>query len=247
MIRDKAYIYNNYEPLGIWWKKIMNKKRVVLLLTLCITLANCSSFTSDSSEKSSESDTLSEKTTDELIQMLDRAGNANDPYFHDFGEITKELGRRGETASQAAPALAKAIAYRRRDSGQAGKALIPMKQSAANAIPTLLQNLSNERANVRLYSIFSLGFIGKPAECSVPNLGGMLWDKDHAVRSAAAAAIESITSIDLVWEEEQLDPELYGGVFLDEPEGALTEKARVWWQEIGQDIKWPTENCVPAQ
>jgi hypothetical protein len=227
---------------------MINRKLIILILVMGISLLNsCASIQPESSESQDEANLLPEKSTDELIKILERAENVDDPAFNLFLDVTKELGNRGESASEAAPILAKAIAYKRRDSGAAGKALIPMGQSAKNAIPILLQNLENEREDVRRYSIFNLGFIGKPAECSIPKLGSLLWDKDPGVRSAAAIIIEAITGVDLVWDYEEIDPELYGSVNLDEPEGSATEKARIWWQETGKNVNWSTENCVPLQ
>ena len=178
---------------------------------------------------------------------MERSGDVNDPAFDVFWDVIEELEKRGKSASESAPTLAKAIAYNRRDSGIAGKALIPMGQSAKNAIPILIQNLDNERADVRRYSVFSLGFIGKPAECSIPNLGILLWDKDPIVRSAAAVVIEAITNIDLVEDYFEIDSEGYGSAPLDNPEGTITQKARNWWLESGQNMKWSTENCVLVQ
>jgi hypothetical protein len=224
------------------------KKLVTLLLVIySAVLVGCNSIQSDSPEERSKADLISEKSTEELIQILEHAEDVHDPSFGLFLAVVDELGKRGQSASEAAPALAKAITYRRRDSGVAGKALIPMGQSAANAIPTLVQNLGNEREDVRLYSVFSLGFIGKPAECSVPKLGTLLWDEDSGVRSAAAIAIEAITNVDLVWEDEELDPKTYGSVVLDDPIGSVTEKAKAWWQETGINMKWSTDNCAPIQ
>ncbi len=83
---------------------------------------------------------MTKKSNKELIQILERSGDVNDPAFDLFDDVIEELEKRGQSASEAAPALAKAISYPRRDSGIAGKALIPMGQSAVNAIPIFLQN-----------------------------------------------------------------------------------------------------------
>jgi HEAT repeat protein len=226
---------------------INNKLIAILLVTCVVILVSCNSVQSDSSESQSEVGLISEKSTEELVQILERAEDVNDPAFNLFLDVVEELKKRGQSASEAAPTLAKAIAYKRRDSDAAGKALIPMGQSASNAIPILLQNLDNEREDVRRYSIFNLGYIGKPAECSIPKISSLLWDKDPGVRSAAAVTIEAITKVDLVWDYEEIDPELYGSVNMDDPEGSVTQKARTWWQETGQNMKWSTENCVPVQ
>ncbi|MGB8981347.1 MAG: HEAT repeat domain-containing protein [Anaerolineales bacterium] len=234
--------------MGIGQITMINKSRVITLLIISIAiLGGCSSIASQNANKRDETSLISKKSTEELIQILERAEDADDPASTLFSDVIDELETRGKSASEAAPVIAKAMTYKRHGSVIAGRALIPMGQSAANAIPVLLQNLDNSRGEVRQYSIFSLGLIGKPAECSVPQLANLLWDKDPGARSASASAIEAITGVDLVWEYEELDPELYGSVSLDDPEGSVTQKARAWWQEVGQNINWPTENCVSAE
>ncbi len=225
-------------------KNMTSRKTVSLFLTILIFLfAGCTATQSDNGEVQSEESLISEKSTEELIQMLESANDVDGPAFNLFYDVIEELEKRGQSASEAAPVLAKAMSYNRRDSVVAGEALIPMRQSAASAIPILLRNLDNEREDVRRYSIFNLGFIGKPAECSIPKLGSLLWDKDPGVRSASAIVIEALTGIDLVRDDEELDPELYGSVNLDDPEGSVTRKAREWWQETGSNLELPTENC----
>jgi hypothetical protein len=226
---------------------MMNNRltKTFLVLALLI-LGSCTTVQSTTVESQDDSKLISEKSTDELIQILERAENVDDPAFNLFLDVTTELEQRGPSASEAAPVLARAIAYKRRDSRAAGRALIPMGPAAKNAIPILLENLNNEREEVRRYSIFNLGYIGEPAECTIPTLGGLLWDADPSVRSAAAIAIDAITGVDLVWEYEKIDPELYGSVNSDDPEGSVTAKARAWWQETGKNMKWSAENCVPV-
>jgi hypothetical protein len=220
------------------------KKLVAVLLVIYVTLlVSCTS----TKYKKSEVDSMHDKSTEELTQILEQANDVNNPAFNLFLDVVEELKKRGQSASEAAPTLAKAIAYNRRDSGAAGKALIPMGQSATSAIPILVQNLDNERENVRLYSTLNLGFIGNPAKCSIPKLGNLLWDKDPGVRSAAAATIEAITSVDLVLSDEEIDPELYASISLDIPDGLVTEKARTWWQETGKNMEWSAENCISTK
>lgn len=161
-----------------------------------------------------------------------------------FGQILDELESRGSSASEAAPALARAIASKRRDSVMASKALIAMGSSAISAIPYLLQNLENSREEVRLYSVFVLGVIGEPARCTIPEMASLLWDEEAYVRSATAGALSEITSIQLVDHDTyKLDPSIPGGVFEDEPEGDISGIARDWWLKTGQNTNWPTEGC----
>ena len=221
-----------------------NKSFKLLLSIFIITLAGCNSAQSGNEEMVDDIGVISEKSTTELIKILERAGDTNDPAGVAFWDVIKELEKRGQSASDAAPALAKAITYPRRDSGMAGIALISMGESAKSAIPILAKNLDHERADVRENSSFILGNIGNLAECSVPKLGNLLWDKDPAVRSTAATAIEAITNIDLIEDDyHEIDPKGYGSAVLDEPEGTITQYARTWWVESGQFMKWSNENC----
>jgi hypothetical protein len=227
---------------------MINKKQFVIPLTICfVLLVSCIFIQSNKLENQNKEGSISEKSTAELIQILEQAENVNNPAFNLFLDVVDELEKRGQSASEAAPTLAKAIAYDRRDSGVAGRALIPMGQSATTAIPILLRNLDNKREDVRLYSAINLGFIGIPAECSIPKLGNLLWDEDSGVRSVAAAAIEAIVKVDLVESDEEIDPELYGSINLDDPEGSITKKARTWWQETGKNMEWSEENCMSTK
>jgi hypothetical protein len=227
---------------------MINKNLATILIITCLAfLASCNSVKSNNSEEQGEAGLISEKSTKELIQVLERAGDGDDPAFNLFGKVIEELEKRGQSASEAAPTLAEALAYKRRDSGIASHALIAMGQSSKIAIPELLQNLEDERGDVRRYSAFILGIIGKPAECSIPKLSELLWDTDSAVRSTTAAAIDSITSVDLVWSDYDLDPTAPGVTPLDEPEGSISGDARIWWQDTGQKLEWTTDNCVSGK
>ena len=186
---------------------IYRKLVAVLLVIYVALLVSCNS----TQTKQSEMDSIHDKSTQELIQILEQANDVNSPAFNLFLDMVEELKKRG--------------------------------QSATSAIAILVQNLDNKREDVRLYSILNLGFIGTPAKCSIPKLGNLLWEKDPGIRSAAAATIEAITNVDLVWSDEEIDPEPYGSINLDYPEGSVTEKARTWRQETGKNMEWSVENC----
>ncbi|MFH2102877.1 MAG: HEAT repeat domain-containing protein [Chloroflexota bacterium] len=182
---------------------------------------------------------LSGASTEELIRLLEDIGDSSGL----FVDVIGELEARGPAASEAAPALARALAYNRRDSTIASRPLVAMGPSARLAIPILLENLGSQREDVRRNSAFVLGIIGESSQCAVPELASLLWDQDSGVRSVAAAALQAITGEILVESTQELDPSLPGSVFLDEPEGNISGKAREWWLISGHDMDWPTGNC----
>jgi HEAT repeat protein len=182
---------------------------------------------------------VSVKSTEELIQLLK---DPNDPN-NLFDAITVELGKRGASAEEATPALAVALTYPRRDSYMAGFALIKIGPDAKLAVPILASELNNERDTVRRYAALSLGAIGKPAICSVPELAKLLWHNNSETRAAAAIALDSITGINLVDPEDKLDPQTPGIMPIDKPEGVITGISREWWLNTGKKMVWPTENC----
>jgi hypothetical protein len=157
----------------------------------------------------------------------------------DFGFATSELARWGPAAAPAAPVLAQALQYRRRDSYMAAYALVEIGSAASPAVPELIIALGNDSPSVRECSAFVLGIIGKPSTRAVPALARLLWDPDKFARTAAAAAIDSITGISLLSSERQeLDPANPCSVMADEPEGSIVGKARAWWLEEGQYSNW---------
>jgi hypothetical protein len=168
--------------------------------------------------------------------------------FAAFGLATTELAKLGPSAAPAAPALARALRYPRRDSYMAGKALVAMGPAAEPAIPELVQALEDARSDVRLFAAFVLGTIGESAKCAVPELTQRLWDTHAWVRTAAAGALDAITGIDLVIEAYELKPSHPGSVAGDEPEGSITGKARSWWMDEGQYLDWSAESapCNPS-
>ena len=208
-------------------------RKTVYFLSVCVFVLN-----SCANDNFSERD-ISALSTKELILLLE---NPEDPE-NLFGTITKELSKRGPSASEAAPALGVALTYRRRDSYLAGFAVMAIGPNAKSAIPILVSELSHERSTVRRYAALSLGTIGQSAECAVPQLASLLWNPDSKIRSAAAISIEAITGIDLVDPEAKLDPQTPGVIPLDEPEGIVSGGVREWWLNNGQNMDWPKENC----
>lgn len=162
---------------------------------------------------------------------------------YDFYLIIEELEKRGSSASEAAPTLARMIAFNGSTSVTASHPLVAMGSSAQSAIPFLLQNLESEREDVRRYSIFVLGTIGEPAKCAVPYIAPFLLDTDPFVRSATAGALTEITQIMLVEDDlYRLDSTSPGSVFADD-NYAISKKAHEWWLETGQYLIWTEENC----
>jgi hypothetical protein len=163
--------------------------------------------------------------------------------FAAFGEATVKLQALGSEASPAAPLLARALAFPRRDSYMAARPLVALGPHAANALPILIENLTSGRPEVRALSAYVLGSVGAPASCAVPRLAPLLWDPDPFARTSVAAALEAITGEDLVELNVQLrsDPELAGSVLADEPEGVLSEVARNWWLQAGAAREWGAE------
>jgi HEAT repeats len=210
------------------------KVQITTLLVGVFILTSCQY------QSKSEND-VSSMSTGDLIQLLK---NPDDPE-NLFVLIVDELEKRGVAAAEAAPTLAKALSYPRRDSVIASRALIAMGQSAKSAIPDLIQDLENDRSDVRKYAAIVLGTIGKPADCTIPILAPLLWDPDPEVRSAVAAVLDIITGIDLVESTYEIDPTAPGILPRDDPDGIVSERAREWWLQTGKYMNWPTENCSP--
>jgi hypothetical protein len=181
-------------------------------------------------------DWIQSASTEQLVAALDSPGAIESG---EFGSIVAELGTRTESADLAAPALARALALPTRDSYSAGQALLAMGAVAKPAISELEINLSHDRAEVRMFSALVLGVIGPGAGCAVPLLGQLLWDDDQYVRSAAAAALESIAEEDLVEPQDELNLSSPDSVTADLPQGHMTGKARRWWLDTGQRGPWP--------
>lgn len=193
---------------------------------------------------------ISGRTNQELIQELKRYEySSTETPEYSFQEVLDELSKRGPSASEAAPILARMIAFDGSASVTASKPLVAMGAAAKPAIPYLLQNLGNPREDVKRYSIFVLGIIGPTASCAVPQIAIFLWDDDAYVRSASAGALTEITQIELIDNEFcKLDPEGIGSVCADEPDGHITNIARDWWINTGQNQEWSNPDCeMPEQ
>lgn len=219
---------------------MINKSLLLFLIAIEIcTLFACNANTTPTRMP------ISEKSNADLIRILEEYENYEfpDPEYS-FEEIILELEVRGPLASESAPALAKAMAFNQRGSVIASRALIAMGSSAESSIPYLLQNLDSDREEVRRYSVFVLGILGKNANCAVPKISSLLWDKEPLVRSTSAGALTEITNIDLVeFDYLKLDPELPGSVNADDPEGKISKIAREWWLNTGQNQDWTNGGC----
>ncbi len=219
------------------------KKNIIILLVMSTLLLSSACMR----EKSKVCVNVSILSTKELTRLL---SDISDPYGL-FWPITDELKNRGSLAAEAAPALAKALAYPRRDTFMAWEALINIGPEAKTAIPFLLENLANERADIRAYSAIALASIGPSAKCAVPYLAPLLWDTDPQVPSSVAKALDSITGIDLVRTSDKFDPAYPNQIVLDNsgstngvPDDPVSKIAKEWWLETGQQMIWPTENCI---
>ncbi len=183
----------------------------------------------------------------EIVMASDPGSPVYDPGSKEsesFAFAASELAKRGPAAAPAAPVLAQALRYPRRDSYLAAQALAAIGPAAESAIPELLIALGDNRSEVRVCAVFVLGVIGKPSKEAVPLIAPLLWDSDLFVRSAAAGAMERITGLDLVEDPYDLDPARACSVFGDEPNGSITAKVRAWWVEEGQYSDW-TEKANP--
>ncbi len=198
---------------------------------------------------------------EQLIAILE-AGDPNSPNykpgseeFAAFGFAIAELAKLGPAAAPAAPALARALQYPRRDSYMACKALIAIGPAAAPAIPELLKALKNKNDYplVRQCAALVLGIIGEPAKCVVPEIAPLLWDSKHSVRVTAAMALDAITGKDLVDQIYKIDPS-HVRIVGDPPLGEdfddshIISKARAWWIEEGQHLDWLDKSnpCNPS-
>jgi hypothetical protein len=114
---------------------------------------------------------VTERTNQELIRELKKYEySSNEDPDYSLQEVFDELSKRGASASEAAPMLARMIAFDGATSVTASKPLVAMGPSTKSSIPYLMINLNNSREDVRRYSIFVLGIIGSDASCAVPSL-----------------------------------------------------------------------------
>lgn len=196
------------------------------LVFALILLTGCSKF-----DGLSDID-FSVMSTKELILIVE------DPESELFWYATDELANRGDSAAEAAPALARAIGYPRHDAYSAGIALFKMGKAAASAIPYLIPILHSDIASARADASLVLGIIGEESKCAIPDIAPLLWDKDPTVRGAAAITLDTLANRDFVPSWHKLDSSTISSIPQDEPEETLTEKARMWWEQEGQFLDW---------
>jgi hypothetical protein len=211
----------------------MNKLITGFSIAVCL-LSGCRKF-----DGLSDIDT-STMTTDQLIQIIEEP--ESDLFFY----ATEELAQRGADAAEAAPALARALGFPRRDSYMAGIALISMGPAAKPSIPYLIPVLKNDYAVARSHASFVLGVIGDESKCAVPEIAPLLWDLDPTVRGSAAVTLDALTNQNLVPYWLKIDPTSYS-IVQDIPEGKITNNARIWWEQKGQFLDWAEnpDNCDP--
>lgn len=208
-----------------------NKSLWLILLYSCVTLSfliSCNGYANQYEE-------IKKLPSQELIEIVNNQGGG-------YLDAIEELGMRPEDSAISAQALARAMQNPRRDSYFPGIALARLGPSAKAAIPDLQSALSNDYQETRAYAAFALGNIGEASKCAVPDLALLLWDPDGKVRTAAAWAIESITGTELLEENDKLDIKFPYIISIDDPEGSIVGKARIWWDQIGKLMTWP-ERC----
>lgn len=183
---------------------------------------------------------VSAMSEDELVDrlMYDDSDENTLLYY-----VIDEIDRRKLQSPEAAVALAKALAFPRRESINASTPLFNMGEKGRESIPYLVENLNNSRIEVRKYSIIILGNIGVDAKCTIPHIANFLRDKDPEIRGASASAINKITGNNLIEEEYVISDTLFGSIHSDDPNGIITNSVRRWWEQEGKSIEWPTKNC----
>ena len=67
-------------------------------------------------------------------------------------------------------------------------------QLGAAAVPVLVDLLSDERADVRIWSASVLGGLGEEGNDAVPALMGMLVDENKTVRDQAKRSLEQLAN-----------------------------------------------------
>jgi HEAT repeat protein len=100
------------------------------------------------------------------------------------------LGFLGPQAAEARPALARAL--RDEDRAVAHGAALALAQTGTNAIPLLIQALSDRRPEVRVEAAFGLGQMGADAEAAVPALVKCLSDPSESVHLASAHSLSNM-------------------------------------------------------
>lgn len=205
----------------------------LLMIFISIILTACQ-------DKNKSNSDYSVMTINELIYLVEHPEKGPD---YQLVYAMEELEKRGTDAVEAAPALANAFVYSRRDAAAlASYALVAMGPSAETVIHSMVKYLENERSDIRENAAIVLGTIGEAAECAIPTLAKLLMDSGPMVRTAAAGAIERITGLDLVGADYEIELEPPFGVVPDSDENHITEKARKWWLEEGQFQNWEISN-----
>ncbi len=196
-------------------------------LSLCVIL-----MTGCTNSPDGQIENLKNLSTQEILETFSDFETAMLP------EAAIVLVERPQDAHLSAPVLAQALQFPRRDSYEAGIALVQLGEAAFPAIPYLIPALTHDTPYVREYAAFAFGSIGQKSKCAIPAIAPLLWDDDSFVRAAAAGAIDSIMGLDLVNNYYQSDPATPRSIYPDSPEGFLTRDARKWWLGKGQEIDW---------
>jgi HEAT repeat protein len=130
---------------------------------------------------------IEQKPVDQLVETLSQ------PDAPEALPAIDEVGRRGESAKAAVPALIKALASKLEVvRWHAARALGALGPAATEAVPALTAALGDEQANVRAYAAFALGAVGKDAEPAVERLLETVLDKEALVRRASMRALRQI-------------------------------------------------------
>jgi hypothetical protein len=179
-----------------------------------------------------------------LIAASDPQARAYDPHstaYAKFPDALDQLAGMGAGAVDAASYLAHAISFPRQDSYLAAQALMALGPDiTATTTGLLLDNLADQRVEVRFASLILLSTIGSRAACAVERIAPLLWDPDAHVRTAAAYALESLTGEDLILEMDRLPTDTLSAdsIPADIPEGTAVGAARDWWSQKGSKVNW---------
>jgi hypothetical protein len=179
-----------------------------------------------------------------IMEVSDPTSSKYDPgsaAYAEFPDTLKQLAALNSSSNNAASMLAYALGFPRKDSILAAQALISLGPDwAATDLPDLIDYLTNQRPEVRMYSAIVLSITGDKGSCSLGNIGPLLWDPDPFVRTSAALAIQGITGEDLVADEYAITPDYLSSnpVAADTPEGKIVGAARIWWTEQGSKVNW---------
>lgn len=179
----------------------------------------------------------------DLIAILDNP----DAQGSDLTEAANQLQHWGSAAAPAVPGLRRALRYQYSYDARssAAEALTAIGPLAKDAIPDLIQAVDDENP-INAYAAIALGSIGSAASCAVPRLAKALRSDDSALRSGAAIALDAITGKELVDSADRLAITAardHIAIFVDEPEGTISDHARVWWDQEGRLQNWGTVPC----